>query len=42
MFLQEFFGSFSTGSSGFLFMWIITGMFVFAVAIAIERVYYPM
>ncbi len=42
MFLQEFFGTFNVGASGFLFMWIITGMFVFAIAIAIERVYYVM
>lgn len=41
-FWQEFFGSFSPSAYGFLFMIVILGMFVFAVAIAIERIYYVM
>lgn len=41
-FWQEFFASFSPGSYGFLFMVVILGMFVFAVAIAAERIYYVM
>lgn len=41
-FWQEFFGSFSFDAYGFLFMVVILGMGVFAVAIAIERIYYVM
>jgi biopolymer transport protein ExbB len=41
-FWQEFFGSFSFSSYGSIFMWVILGMGVFALAIAIERIYYVM
>lgn len=41
-FWQEFFGSFKFASYGSIFMWVILGMGVFALAIAIERIYYVM
>ena len=41
-FWQEFFGSFSFDAYGFIFMIVILGMLVFAIAIAIERIYYVM
>jgi len=41
-FWQEFFGSFSPDANGFFFMLAILGMFVFAIAIAAERIYYVM
>lgn len=41
-FWQEFFGSFSPDSYGFFFMLVILAMLVFAIAIAIERIYYVM
>jgi len=41
-FWQEFFGSFNPSANGFMFMLVILAMFVFAVAIAIERIYYVM
>jgi len=41
-FWQEFFGSFNFGSYGSIFMWVILGMGVFSLAIAIERIYYVM
>ncbi|MCK5452763.1 MAG: MotA/TolQ/ExbB proton channel family protein [Calditrichia bacterium] len=39
-FWKSFFETFSTDSSGFIFMWIILIMLVIALAIAIERTYY--
>ena len=41
-FWKHFFEQFSTGSSGYIFMWVILIMFIIALAIAIERVYYVM
>ncbi len=39
-FWKSFFETFSTASSGFIFMWIILIMLIIALAIAIERTYY--
>jgi biopolymer transport protein ExbB len=41
-FWKHFFDNFSTASPGWIFMWIISFMLIFAVAIAIERIYYVM
>ncbi|NOX36179.1 MAG: MotA/TolQ/ExbB proton channel family protein [Calditrichaeota bacterium] len=41
-FWREFFGQFKPGVEGAAFMWLILAMFVIAVAIAIERIYYVM
>lgn len=40
--MQEFFHSFNSEVSGYLFMWAILVMFIFVIAIAIERIYYIM
>jgi biopolymer transport protein ExbB/TolQ len=41
-FWKSFFEQFSTDSSGYVFMWVILIMFIIALAIAIERIYYIM
>jgi len=41
-FWKHLFEQFGTGSSGYIIMWVILIMFIIALAIAIERVYYVM
>ncbi len=41
-FWKHFFENFSTASHGYVFMWAILIMFIVAIAIAIERIYYVM
>jgi len=41
-FWKHFFENFSTSANGYIFMWFILIMFIIAIAIAIERVYYVM
>lgn len=41
-FWKHFFENFSLSAQGWIFMWVILIMFIIAVAIAVERIYYVM